>query len=171
MILIEKKLGTKKGIPLVMLAASSFDDIIAITVFTIFVSVAFDSIPKVNAVEAAQEVEKLSIKTMIGMNIFYIVVGMISGLLLGYSMSFFNRYTCFSEKCKNWMKFFLMLFIAILAPIGTHFIDFKESAFIGIISFGLGCFKAWGGNKPDKELATFWTFCQPFLFGTIGASV
>ena len=46
MILIEKKLGVKKGIPMVMLAASSFDDIIAITVFMIFVSVTFDSIPK-----------------------------------------------------------------------------------------------------------------------------
>lgn len=46
MILIEKKLGVKKGIPMVMLAASSFDDIIAITVFMIFVSVTFDSVPK-----------------------------------------------------------------------------------------------------------------------------
>jgi len=31
---------------MIMLAASSFDDIIAITVFAIFVSVAFDSIKK-----------------------------------------------------------------------------------------------------------------------------
>ena len=46
MILIEKKLGTKKGIPLIMLAASSFDDIIAITVFSILVSVGFESVQK-----------------------------------------------------------------------------------------------------------------------------
>ena len=44
MILIGLKRGTKKGIPMIMLAASSFDDIIAITVFSIFVSVAFNSI-------------------------------------------------------------------------------------------------------------------------------
>lgn len=41
MILIEKKRGIKKGIPMIMLAASSFDDIIAITVFNIFVSLTF----------------------------------------------------------------------------------------------------------------------------------
>jgi hypothetical protein len=46
MILIGLKRGTKKGIPLIMLAASSFDDIIAITVFSIFVSIAFNSIEK-----------------------------------------------------------------------------------------------------------------------------
>ena len=44
MTLIEQKRGTKKGIPLIMLAASSFDDIVAITVFSIFVSVAFDQV-------------------------------------------------------------------------------------------------------------------------------
>lgn len=44
MILIQQKRGTKKGIPMIMLAASSFDDIVAITVFSIFVSVAFDQI-------------------------------------------------------------------------------------------------------------------------------
>ena len=43
MILIEKKLGAKKGIPLIMLAASSFDDIIAITVFSVLVSITFDN--------------------------------------------------------------------------------------------------------------------------------
>ena len=44
MILIDKKLGTKKGIPLIMLAASSFDDIVAITVFSILVAVSFQNI-------------------------------------------------------------------------------------------------------------------------------
>ena len=29
----------------------------------------------------------------------------------------------------------------------------------------------WGENKPEHELALFWMFCQPFLFGTVGAAV
>lgn len=33
------------------------------------------------------------------------------------------------------------------------------------------CYQAWGENKPEHELAVFWMFCQPFLFGTVGAAV
>lgn len=83
MILIKEKRGTKKGIPLIMLAASSFDDIIAITVFSIFVSVAFSA--------AGGEGENLTVKVMIGMNIFYIITGMFFGGLMGFAMSFFNK--------------------------------------------------------------------------------
>lgn len=108
---------------------------------------------------------------MIGMNVFYIVVGMIFGGLLGYSMNCFNSHACCGEKAKNWIKFVLMLLIAFSLPVVTYFIEFEESKFIGIISFGFACFQVWKENKPDKELANFWAYCQPFLFGTIGASV
>ena len=33
------------------------------------------------------------------------------------------------------------------------------------------CFRFWGDDKPEHELALFWMFCQPFLFGTVGAAV
>jgi len=29
----------------------------------------------------------------------------------------------------------------------------------------------WGEDKPEKEFHIFWGFCQPFLFGTVGAAV
>lgn len=41
MILQNAKYGTKKGIPTTLIAASSFDDIIAISIFSIFLTVAF----------------------------------------------------------------------------------------------------------------------------------
>jgi NhaP-type Na+/H+ or K+/H+ antiporter len=44
MTLIELRRGTAKGIPQIMLAASSFDDILAITLFSVFSSVSMDSI-------------------------------------------------------------------------------------------------------------------------------
>lgn len=43
MTLIELKRGTAKGIPQIMLAASSFDDILAITLFSVFSSIAIDT--------------------------------------------------------------------------------------------------------------------------------
>ena len=42
MILHKKEYGTKKGIPTTLIAASSFDDIIAISVFSIFLTIAFN---------------------------------------------------------------------------------------------------------------------------------
>ena len=33
------------------------------------------------------------------------------------------------------------------------------------------CFRYWKEDKPEHELAIFWMFCQPFLFGTVGAAV
>ena len=146
-----------------MLAASSFDDIVAITVFSIFVSVAFDQI--------GADGMNLTVKQMIGMNIFYIVTGMAFGALIGLTMHGFNKVNNISEKTKNWAKFVLMLFIAVGTPIFCNAVGFHESKYIGIIVYGFFCFKMWGENKPDKELASFWQLCQPFLFGTIGATV
>jgi NhaP-type Na+/H+ or K+/H+ antiporter len=45
MILHNNDYGTKKGIPTTLIAASSFDDIIAISVFSIFLTVAFNQAP------------------------------------------------------------------------------------------------------------------------------
>lgn len=45
MILHKAGYGVKKGIPTSMIAASSFDDIIAITAFGIFTTIAFNEAP------------------------------------------------------------------------------------------------------------------------------
>jgi len=45
MILHKANYGTKKGIPTTLIAASSFDDIIAITVFGVFLTIAFNEAP------------------------------------------------------------------------------------------------------------------------------
>lgn len=42
MSLIEMERGVRKGIPQIMLAASSFDDIAAITLFSVFATISFD---------------------------------------------------------------------------------------------------------------------------------
>jgi len=45
MILHNKDYGVIKGIPTTLIAASSFDDIIAISVFSIFLTIAFTEAP------------------------------------------------------------------------------------------------------------------------------
>ena len=45
MILHKADYGTKKGIPTTLIAAASFDDIIAITIFSVFLSIGINSAP------------------------------------------------------------------------------------------------------------------------------
>lgn len=122
MTLIELKRGTKKGIPQVMLAASSFDDILAITLYSVFSSISIDSVlaeykdldPKVVAAAAAAKKaaaaknktttnstlrllegadDGTSVKTMIGMNIFYVTVGFLCAIAVGNAVGCFNSCT------------------------------------------------------------------------------
>jgi hypothetical protein len=89
-----------------MLAASSFDDILAITLFSVFSSVSIDSVlaaypdPKTAAAKkvaadaaaaAGNSTLRLlegaddgtSVKKMIGMNVFYVVTGFICAMAIG----------------------------------------------------------------------------------------
>lgn len=83
-------------------------------------------------------------------------------------MRIFNRWPPSKTK---WPKFFITLFFAIIAPIASDLSKFPESKFIFIIFYGFMCYREWGEDKPEHELAVFWMFCQPFLFGTVGAAV
>ena len=83
-------------------------------------------------------------------------------------MKIFNR--C-SPKKTTWPTFIVTLFFAILAPIASDTSGFPESKFIFILFYGYMCFRCWGEDKPEHEHGVFWMFCQPFLFGTVGAAV
>lgn len=109
---------------------------------------------------------------MIGMSVFYFVIGILFGAVAGFSMKIFN-FCSTSEypRAKIWLKFAITLFLAIFLPFATHYTRFEESKYIGIIFFGYFSYRVWGDEKPDKELANFWIICQPFLFSSVGASI
>jgi len=83
-------------------------------------------------------------------------------------MKLFN--TCDKKKTK-WPKFFATLIMALAVPIVAELTHFYESKFVCIIFFGWMCYRVWGEDKPEHELGILWMFCQPFLFGTVGAAV
>lgn len=68
-------------------------------------------------------------------------------------------------------KFLLCLFVGIAMPLFCDYVGWPETKFVAVIFFGYMCYRKWGENKPEHELAVFWMFCQPFLFGTVGAAV
>ena len=185
MMLIEHKRGVAKGIPQILLAASSFDDISAITFFSVFSTIAVDQagsadFAKLEAAKLAAEggatstVAKVAevaadaakaggtdVKTMIGMSVFYVVTGFFVGFAIGMSMKCFK--SCeewdWPETTIKWLKFTAMLTTAVVTPIVTFFIGFSESKYILIIFFGYFCYQVWGEDgRPQKELALFWTY-------------
>ena len=58
--------------------------------------------------------------------------------LLGWAMKLFNR--CDPKKTK-WPKFFVVLALAIAAPIVSDLSKFPESKFIFVIFFGFMCYR------------------------------
>ena len=188
MILHKADYGVKKGIPTTLIAASSFDDIIAITVFSVFLSIGMSSAPRPETPvpenvdgteEASDELRRMLVgggegeeaKPLwweIGFNVIQIIAGLIFAFGVGYLMKFCNK--CDVNKMKV-PKFLWCLFVAIAVPLVCDGLGWPETKFVGVIFFGYCCYKHWGENKPEHELAVFWMFCQPFLFGTVGAAV
>lgn len=168
MMLIEQKRGVAKGIPQVMLAASSFDDIAAITMFSVFSTIAVEQagvndFAQIEAAKLAKEggstttAQKVAevaadaahsggtdVKTMIGMAVFYVVTGFFVGFLIGMCMKCFKSCEEWPEQTIKWLKFAAMLTTAVVTPIVTHFIHFSESKYILIIFFGYFCYQVWG---------------------------
>ena len=150
MILHNKDYGVVKGIPTTLIAASSFDDIIAISVFSIFLTISFNQAP------GGEDEGGQNIWLELGMVFVQILVGLVLAFALGFAMRLFNR--CKPSKTKI-PKFLVTLLLAIAAPFAADLSGFPESKFIFIIFFGFMCFREWGEDKPEHELAVFWMFC------------
>lgn len=167
MVLHKQGYGVKKGIPTTTIAASSFDDIIAITAFGIFFTIAFNEAP---GGVADEEHGGDSVGFEVFMNIVQLVTGFVIGMGLGF---IFGKpiHMIKNEKCRKWMKLIMVMTVAVAMPFAAEYSTFHESKFVGIIFFGYMCFKLWGEEKPEHALAQIWMFCQPFLFGTVGAAV
>ena len=148
MILQNKFYGIKKGIPTTMIAASSFDDIIAITLYGVFVTTAMQQAPKPES-DGSEQPESTNLALMVGMNIVQLLVGLIIGISAGFACYFIrNR--------PMWVKFLVCVFMGFAVPVISEVSGFHESKFVGIIFFGWACFYNWGHDKPEKPLAVLW---------------
>ncbi len=61
--------------------------------------------------------------------------------------------------------------MAVTFVIASEYSTYTDGKFIACITFGYICFRVWGDDKPMKEVGWVWFFIQPFLFGTVGASL
>jgi hypothetical protein len=130
-----------------LIAASSFDDIIAITVFGIMVTLAFENVNagKSNLSGITPE-DTPTIGETIARNLLEIFSGLLYGFLLGFAMVFLN-FIKMDDKKKIWIKAMIMITLAIFSPILAHITEFPEAKYIGIIFFGYACNVTWMTNR------------------------
>lgn len=157
LLLTEKGLGTKKGIPTLILAGASIDDVFAITIFTTFLGLYSGS-----HVNIGIQLLNIPISIILG-----IILGFIIGLIM---IKVFERYHIRTTK-----KVLLILGAAILLTALEDVLKDKIeiAALLGVMSIGFIILE----KKPEvaKKLATkfnkIWIFAEILLFVLVGSQV
>jgi NhaP-type Na+/H+ or K+/H+ antiporter len=146
--------GVAKGIPVTLLAAQSFDDVIAIPLFGVCQALTMN----------AAAGENTNIVNML-IEIFYkVIVGFVSAFVIGSQLWFFRN-------CGMTVKFFALVGMGIGQLVFYTLIDFDDSKYLSVIFMGYFALRVWGEDKPDEELNIFWNISKPFLFGSVGAQI
>ncbi|XP_054897115.1 sodium/hydrogen exchanger 9B2 [Poeciliopsis prolifica] len=147
--------GVEKGIPTLLMAAGSFDDILAITGFTTCMGMAFaEGSTLYNVLRGALEVGG----------------GTVAGILFGFLIQYFPS---LDQKHLVMKRSFLVLGLSVFAVFGSNVAGIPGSGGLCtlVLSFlaGLG----WGEEKAHVEevISWAWYVFQPLLFGLIGAEI
>lgn len=154
---LENGIGTNKGIPTLILAGASIDDVFAITLFTTFLGLYSGSHVSIG-------IQILSIPISI-------LLGIVSGLIIGFIMvKLFKTYHIRDTK-----KVLLILGAAIFLTVVENVLKSKLeiAGLLGVMTIGFIILE----KKPEvaKKLAVefnkIWIFAEILLFVLVGAQV
>lgn len=154
---LDKGIGTDKGIPTLILAGSSIDDVFAITVFTAFLGLYSGS-----NINIGIQLLNIPISILLG-----VVIGLVMGLIM---VCLFNRYHIRDTK-----KVLLILGAAILITVIESALKntLEIAGLLGVMTIGFIILE----KKPEvaKRLAgkfnKIWIFAEILLFVLVGAQV
>ncbi|XP_069878465.1 sodium/hydrogen exchanger 9B1 isoform X2 [Dipodomys merriami] len=151
----ESGYGVEKGIPTLLVAASSMDDIVAITGFNVFLSLVFSTGAVIhNLLASLRE----------------ILFGVLIGVVLGYFTHYFPSTD--QEKLPK-RRAFLMMSMCIFAVLGSQRIGLHGSGGLCTLVLTFIAGKRWSKDKVEvqKIIAKAWNVFQPLLFGLVGSEV
>lgn len=154
--LIDEGYGTKKGIPQMILAGASVDDVFVIVLFTTFTGLA--------------QGETVDVMCFVNIPVS-IVIGVLAGLAIGYGLFLFFE----KVRVRDVVKVLILLcFSFIMVTIEDKFSGIIPFAsLIGIMSLGI-MIKAKKQSlavELSKKYDTLWVGAEIFLFVLVGASV
>ncbi|XP_038123993.1 sodium/hydrogen exchanger 9B2 isoform X1 [Cyprinodon tularosa] len=156
MLLLQKEgYGVEQGIPTLLMAAGSFDDILAITGFTTCLGMAF-------ATDSAWYNLLRGVLEVVG--------GMVAGILLGFLIQYFPSV---DQKHLVMKRSFLVLGLSVFAVFGSGVVGFPGSGGLCTLVLAFLAGLGWGAEKARVEEVVGWAWdvFQPLLFGLIGAEI
>ncbi|XP_026877638.2 sodium/hydrogen exchanger 9B2 isoform X1 [Electrophorus electricus] len=156
MLLLQKDgYGLEQGIPTLLMAAGSFDDILAITGFTTCLSVAFAT-------------GSTWFNLLIGL--LEVIGGMTAGVGLGFFLRFFPSR---DQKSLVNKRSFLLVGLCLFAVFGSNVFGFPGSGGLCTLVLAFLAGVGWGPDKVPVEdiVSKVWDVFQPLLFGLIGAEI
>jgi NhaP-type Na+/H+ or K+/H+ antiporter len=154
---IDKKIGTNKGIPTLILAGASMDDVVAITIFSTFLGIYSGSHVNIG-------IEILTIPISI-------VLGIICGIIIGFIMvRIFNKYHIRDTK-----KVLLIIGASIMITAFEELLKNKIeiAGLLGVMTIGFIVLEKTPnvGRRLAKKFNKIWVFAEILLFVLVGAEV
>ncbi|XP_012785008.2 sodium/hydrogen exchanger 9B1 isoform X1 [Ochotona princeps] len=155
LLLQENGYGVEKGIPTLLVAASSLDDILAITGFNTCLSIVFSPGGVLfNIISSIRDV----------------LIGVLIGTILGIFVHFFPSKDQSNLPLKRAM---LILSMCISAVLGSHRIGLHTTGGLCTLTMSFIAGTSW--SKEKVRVQTFikatWDVFQPLLFGLVGSEI
>jgi NhaP-type Na+/H+ or K+/H+ antiporter len=155
--LIENKIGTNKGIPTLILAGASIDDVFAITIFS-----AFLGLYSGENINISMQLANIPISIVLG-----IMMGIILGLIL---VKIFKKYHIRDTK-----KVLLILGLSILLTEVENLLKGKIeiASLLGVMTIGFVLIEKLPnvGKRLSSKFNKVWVFAEILLFVLVGAQV
>ncbi|XP_054997323.1 sodium/hydrogen exchanger 9B1 isoform X2 [Sorex araneus] len=151
----EKGYGIQKGIPTLLMAASSLDDILAITGFNVCISLIFST---------------GSIVHNILSSLRDIVIGVLIGAVLGIFVRYFpNR----EQDHVHLKRAFLILGLCVSAVLGSNRVGLHAAGGLCTLVLTFMAGMSWASEKVSVQhvIAVAWDVFQPLLFGLVGSEI
>ncbi|AUM95668.1 TPA: cation:proton antiporter [Clostridium botulinum] len=155
--LIDKGLGKAKGIPTLILAGASIDDVFAITIFSTFLGLYAGK-----NINIAIQILKIPVSIILGT-----LIGVLSAIII---IKIFKKYSIDNTK-----KILIILSISIILTLIEALLKGKLeiASLLGVMSLGFVISDKIPsiGDKVSKGLNEIWVFAQILLFVLVGAEV
>ncbi|KAJ4436258.1 hypothetical protein ANN_18889 [Periplaneta americana] len=152
--------GKSKGIPTLVIAAASFDDIIAISAFGIVISLIFTA------------------HSTLAMLILRGPLGILFGMVGGIGIGIFLRYVPNKDDPRVTMfRTILLAFLGAFFMFGSEAVDYEGAGPLGAIVTAFVASNGWKTKTFDGKAAVadnflvLWSVFQPVLFGLIGTEI
>lgn len=154
--LMDEGYGVKQGIPQLILAGASVDDVYVIVLFSTFVSM--------------MQGESASVVSFVNIPIS-IILGILIGLVIGYLLALFFK----KVHIRDTSKVLIILSISLLLTVAEDNLKtaITFSALISIMFIGVGM-KKWHevlAKRISAKYAKIWVGAEVFLFVLVGATV